>query len=101
MKAKSTKPKAPQKIVESMTPTEIFEYFPKQARKLAMTMTAAGLHCVGCGIAEFEAIGDGMRAHGMDQDYIDGLINELNDIVVGKSQGKAPKAETLKPLSEI
>ncbi|MBI2129501.1 DUF1858 domain-containing protein [Candidatus Woesearchaeota archaeon] len=34
-----------------------------------------GLHCIGCGIAQFESIEQGAAAHGIN---LDKLINDLN-----------------------
>lgn len=35
-----------------------------------------GLHCVGCAVAQFENIGQGALAHGID---IENLIRDLNE----------------------
>jgi len=49
----------------------------------AMVMMKNGLHCVGCGVAGGESIEDGCRAHGMKDEDIDKMIEEMNDVVEG------------------
>jgi len=45
-----------------------------------------GLHCAGCGMANFETIEDGAKAHGFDNKKIKKLIEDLNKI--GDDNGK-------------
>lgn len=40
-----------------------------------------GVHCVGCGIASFETLEQGFSAHGMTQENIDVIIEELNKVI--------------------
>jgi hybrid cluster-associated redox disulfide protein len=37
-----------------------------------------GFGCIGCAIAHQESIGQGAKAHGLDDNKIDELIKELN-----------------------
>jgi len=38
----------------------------------------AGLHCIGCAIAQFETIEQGAAAHGMN---VDELVKKLNEAI--------------------
>lgn len=37
-----------------------------------------GVHCVGCGIAFFETLGDGLAGHGFYDEEIAAIIEEMN-----------------------
>ena len=49
--------------------------------KAAMLMAQKGMHCMGCGMAAMETIEQGARAHGMSDEDIDKLIDEMNKAV--------------------
>jgi len=40
-----------------------------------------GLHCVGCGGAEFETVEQGFLGHGMDGSEIDKIIEDINTYI--------------------
>ncbi len=54
-------------------------------------MLSHGLHCVGCHVSTFETIEQGCQAHGMPQEVIDELVQELNEFV--EEQKKEAKGE--------
>jgi len=66
------------KITRQTTIQEIFDRYPDKAYHLAMIMADAGLHCVGCHASVFESLEQGMLAHGMTDEQIDPLIEQLN-----------------------
>ena len=41
-------------------------------------MVEAGLHCIGCGGGAFESLEDGARAHGIPDEKIDKMVEEIN-----------------------
>ncbi len=71
-------------ITRDMTIEDIFKRFPQKGQKLAQTITAAGLHCVGCSAATWETLEGGMLGHGMAEEEIDRLVDQLNDILAEK-----------------
>jgi len=52
--------------------------------KVAEVMLAYGLHCVGCFASHFDNIGQGSMIHGMANDEVDEMINEINLVLQGK-----------------
>jgi hybrid cluster-associated redox disulfide protein len=40
-----------------------------------------GMHCFGCGVAQYENLEQGALAHGMDKDKINSLLGDLNKVV--------------------
>ena len=38
----------------------------------------AGLHCVGCGLAQYETLEEGTMGHGWDEEDLNYLVEELN-----------------------
>ena len=40
-----------------------------------------GVHCIGCGGASFETIEEGFMGHGIPDDEIDRIIDDLNEFV--------------------
>src|SRR3989344_1919109 len=73
-----------QTITREMTIEEIFKRFPQKSQKLAQVMTGAGLHCVGCSASTWETVEAGMLGHGMGEEEIDALLDQLNDILLEK-----------------
>ena len=47
-----------------------------------------GLHCVGCGGADFETIEQGCQVHGMDEKEIEAILEEINQSLVKKVKKK-------------
>ena len=73
METKTTKKKK-QNITKKMTFAEILEKHPESVNILF----ESGLHCIGCGMAMYETLEDGCKAHGMNKKEIDDLIKKLN-----------------------
>lgn len=67
------KKKITNKITKDMTIGEVVSKYPGT---IAVFMQQ-GLHCIGCGIAQFESIEQGAAAHGID---VKKLIAELNKV---------------------
>ncbi len=62
------------KISRGMTFGELLKQFPG-AGPILMKY---GLHCIGCHIGITETIEQGALAHGLDNEKINVLVNELN-----------------------
>lgn len=71
-KKKTTNKK--KEVTAKMTFAEILENHPNSAEVLFNS----GLHCIGCGMAMYESLEDGCKAHGMSKKEIDELIKKLN-----------------------
>jgi len=61
-------------ITPKMKFAEIMEKHPNSAEILFEN----GLHCIGCGMAMYETLEDGCKAHGMNKKQIDALIKKIN-----------------------
>jgi len=70
-----------EKITRDMTIAEIFSKYPHQSQRFAQTMTNAGLHCSSCSAATWETLEAGMYGHGMSEEAIEKLLNQLNAIL--------------------
>ncbi|MFT7615352.1 MAG: iron-sulfur cluster assembly protein [Candidatus Woesearchaeota archaeon] len=68
-------------VDKDMTISEIVEKYPKTAE----VFLEYGLHCVGCGVASFETLGEGAMSHGIDDETIDQMVRDANT-VAGESQ---------------
>ena len=66
------------KITKDMKVADVIENYGKDA---AFVMLSFGLHCVGCGAAAFDTIEQGSKLHGMSDDEINDLVDELNRVV--------------------
>jgi hybrid cluster-associated redox disulfide protein len=62
------------KITRKMTLGEAVTKYPKTAE----VMMAYGLHCIGCHVAAWESIEDGARGHGLTDQKIDEMVEEMN-----------------------
>lgn len=66
------------KITRDMTFGELIQQFPDAAPVLANY----GLHCIGCHIAVIETVEQGAKAHGLSEEQIDSMIEEMNSKAV-------------------
>jgi len=63
------------KITKDMLILDILEKNPSLAEVLTEDY---GFHCVGCMAASMESLEQGALVHGMDEDQIDKMVEELN-----------------------
>ena len=63
------------KITKHMLILDILEKNPSLAEVLTEDY---GFHCVGCMAASMESLEQGALVHGMDEDQIDKMVEELN-----------------------
>jgi len=68
-------------INKSMTFTEILELKPESVE----TLLEAGMHCIGCPMAQMETLEEGCVAHGID-------VNEIVEKVKSPDSTKFPSA---------
>jgi hybrid cluster-associated redox disulfide protein len=62
-------------INKDMTFGDVLRNFPKAGPILA----GHGLHCIGCHISTVESIEQGVYAHGMSEEKLDEIIEDLNE----------------------
>lgn len=53
--------------------------------EVAEVMLGYGLHCVGCFASQFDTIEDGAKIHGMTEDEVDEMIEEINLVLSGEA----------------
>ena len=68
---------------------EIVGKYPEAAEILV----AHGLHCVGCGVAHWETLEQGAKAHGMSDEEIDQIIREVNEFPPGGAVDEEPEEQ--------
>ncbi|NJL44162.1 MAG: iron-sulfur cluster assembly accessory protein [Nitrosarchaeum sp.] len=66
-----------QKITKDMTIGEVVRAYPASAEILM----EEGIHCVGCGAANFETLEQGLGGHGRSPEEIDEIVQMLNDAI--------------------
>ena len=65
-------------------------------------LMATGVHCVGCHVAAFESLEQGLKGHGKSDAEVDKLINDLNSALAAQNeQGNEEFTISDKALSEI
>ncbi|HEX9664288.1 MAG TPA: DUF542 domain-containing protein [Patescibacteria group bacterium] len=64
-------------ITKEMTMGEIVKQYPQ----VAPIMLDFGLHCVGCHVAFWETLEEGIASHGMTEDDLDALLKQLNEAI--------------------
>lgn len=62
------------KITEDMTISEVIKTYPSSTEILL----ASGVHCVGCGVSTIETLGQGLRGHGMPEEQVQKILDDLN-----------------------
>lgn len=81
MAQKKTKAKSKSAISKSMLIGEIASKYPKSVE----VMFKHGMHCVGCAMTAYENLEQGCKAHGMSDEDIDKMVEEMNKAVEKKS----------------
>lgn len=69
-----------QKITKEITIGELIRQYPGTAELLL----AEGIHCIGCGAANFETLEQGLAGHGRSADEIEKIVNALNEQIPDK-----------------
>ena len=62
------------KITKETNIGEMVMKFPETASILF----EKGIHCIGCHVAQFENLGQGLQAHGLSEEEMEKVIKELN-----------------------
>lgn len=65
------------KITKDMSFSEVLEEYPETVS----IMLKHGLHCIGCHVAAFETIEQGCMAHGMSEEDVKKMIEEMNKAI--------------------
>ena len=76
-KAKMKQKQVRQLITKNMTIGEVISKHPLVIEPLQ----AAGVHCVGCGVSYVETLEEGFKSHGMSDQEINSLIEQLNESI--------------------
>lgn len=71
-----------QYIKKTMTLGEIVEKFPITVE----IMMKYGLHCIGCHLAVTETLEQGAKGHGMDDEEIDNMVEEMNEKIRSETE---------------
>ena len=50
-------------------------------REAAVLLMKYGLHCIGCHVSKHESIEEGCKAHGLSEEDIIKMINEMNELI--------------------
>ena len=74
-------PESGMKITRDMTIDSILTTHTEKAPMLIEVMSAAGLHCVGCGAAVYETLEQGIVGHGYSSEYLETLLQDLNEVL--------------------
>lgn len=61
-------------VTKDMTIGEVVKQYPDSVALL----TEYGLHCIGCHVATWETLEEGLRVHGADDKTIAKLVDDIN-----------------------
>ena len=75
-----------------MTVADIVEICPS----CSQVLLEYGLHCIGCGASSWETLEDGAFGHGMSDEGIDAMVEELNELYELEQKGKDQKTSLMK-----
>ena len=64
-------------VKKEMTMGEILQKYPATAE----VMQAHGLHCVGCHVATWETLEQGIQGHGGNQEQVQILVDDMNKFI--------------------
>lgn len=69
-------------VTLDMTIGDVVDKYPAAAE----VMLGYGLHCVGCAVNPYETIEQGALGHGMSEDMIKGMLDEINLVITKKPE---------------
>lgn len=96
MQAKTTQ----QIVTKEWMIGEIVEKYPETAE----IMLSYGLHCIGCHVNPFESLEDGVLGHGMSEETLGKMLDDINSMVEQTSkpvEGLALTEKAAEKLKEI
>ena len=64
------------------------------------TLISFGVHCVGCHVAEFETIEQGLMGHGMTSEQVTVAVKKLNEAVEASRKLKPTTGKAVEPSTE-
>jgi len=67
-------------MTEAITTETLIGDLVNKYPHLVDTLLSYGVHCVGCHVSPFEALGDGLASHGMPEEKITEALNKLNEV---------------------
>jgi hybrid cluster-associated redox disulfide protein len=69
-----------QLVTKTMLIGEIASKYPRAVE----VMFRHGMHCIGCGMTAYESLEQGCMAHGMSEEEIDRMVEDINKVVKKK-----------------
>lgn len=78
----STKKTSPKKSKKQPITKEIgINVLVEKHPEVIPLLMAYGLHCVGCSFSEFDTLENGARIHGMDDEVLQMMIDDINRVI--------------------
>ena len=77
IKAKKAAKEVKKLITKDMLIGDIAVKYPKAVP----VMFKHGMHCIGCGMTAYESLEQGCLAHGMGEEEINKMVEEINKVV--------------------
>ena len=84
-------------VTSDMTMGAIMERFPAAAE----IMQSYGLQCIGCHVNPYESLEAGARGHGMTDDVINSMLNELNELAEHQVKQEGSEKSTSYPGQDV
>ncbi|MBU1201016.1 MAG: iron-sulfur cluster assembly accessory protein [Nanoarchaeota archaeon] len=75
-------------ITKDMTLGEVIGLYPETINILL----EEGIHCVGCGAANWETVEQGLFAHGRTQKEVDAIVKQLNTVALKQESKRDPQS---------
>jgi hybrid cluster-associated redox disulfide protein len=89
LKIKQKEAKKIAKITKDSNLAETIQRNPKSVEVFLKN----GLHCIGCAVAHFETINEGATAHGLTDEQIERMVEELNNLQKSNSKKENKKSK--------
>lgn len=81
-----------EKIRKDMTISDVIEKYPETIPVLLEN----GIHCIGCQVAAWETLEQGLKGHGMDDKEMENVIRKMNEVISKEMETKKLKSATKK-----
>lgn len=86
---KSKKEKKDQKVTRASNMADVIFRYPE----VAEVLTFYGLHCAGCAFSAADTIEEGAKIHGLTDEDIDKMVDEMNEMIELENSGLGSDSE--------
>jgi hybrid cluster-associated redox disulfide protein len=83
---KETKKEAKQPVKQLITKDMLIGEVASKYPETIEVMFKHGMHCIGCGMTAYETLEQGCMGHGMNEEEVSKMVEDMNKLAVKKAK---------------